>query len=42
MSSDTFPLFNDIDSNILKSRLTTSINEQMSAINPYLSGMKVQ
>ena len=40
VSSDYFPLFCDINSNILKSKLTASSNEQMSANNPYSGNMK--
>ena len=40
MSSDHFPLFCDIDSNILKSRLTASVNEQISSNNPSSGSLK--
>ena len=40
VSSDHFPLFCDIDSNILKSRLTASVNEQISANNPNSGSLK--
>ena len=40
MSSDHFPMFCDINSNILKSRLTASINEQISANNPNSGSLK--
>ena len=40
VSSDHFPLFCDIDSNILKSRLTALINEQISANNPNSGSLK--
>ena len=40
VSFDHFPLFCDIDSNILKSRLTASLNEQISANNPNSDSLK--
>ena len=40
MSSNHFPLFCNIDSNILKSKLTASDNEQMSTNNSYSGNMK--
>ena len=40
MCSDHFSLFYDIDSNIIKSKLTVSGNEQMLANNPYSGKMK--
>ena len=40
LSSDHFPLFCDIDCNILKYRLTASVNEQISANNPNSGSLK--
>ena len=40
VSSDHFPLFCDIYSNILKSRLTASLNEKISANNPSSGSLK--